>query len=242
MVVHYPQNVYECRQPAKAPGIWVLWDSLKLAAEPALRRCTIRQERKKLSGRVEVDKFFIGGQKSDPRGRGAQGKTIVAVGVERWTWRNEWVAFVCTVPWTARRIPLELYHASCGTRQHHRHRCLTHVTTSLPTMGTFMNARTKAKAWTTKTSTALTWWHLLWSGWFVVPFKVDLNPNIFKTIWMNSFSVSIAEDKKVSGKSSCSLYKKWFVRPKSYARIISGIWSHFRSISQLVLPREPLKI
>jgi hypothetical protein len=37
------------------------------------RRCTIRQDRKKLSERVEVDEFFIGGQKSGKRGRGADG-------------------------------------------------------------------------------------------------------------------------------------------------------------------------
>ena len=48
-----------------------------------LRCCTIRQDREKLSGRVEVDEFFIGGQKSGKRGRGAEGKTIVAVAVER---------------------------------------------------------------------------------------------------------------------------------------------------------------
>ena len=48
-----------------------------------LRRCTIRDEREKLSGRVEVDEFFIGGQRSGKRGRGADGKTIVAVAVER---------------------------------------------------------------------------------------------------------------------------------------------------------------
>jgi hypothetical protein len=48
-----------------------------------LRRCTIRHEREKLSGRVEVDEFVIGGQKSGKRGRGAEGKTIVAVAVER---------------------------------------------------------------------------------------------------------------------------------------------------------------
>ncbi|MBW1866232.1 MAG: IS1595 family transposase [Deltaproteobacteria bacterium] len=48
-----------------------------------LRRCTIRQAREKLSGRVEVDEFFIGGQKSGKGGRGADGKTIVAIAVER---------------------------------------------------------------------------------------------------------------------------------------------------------------
>lgn len=48
-----------------------------------LRRCTIRQGQEKLSGRVEVDEFVIGGQKSGKRGRGAKGKTIVVAAVER---------------------------------------------------------------------------------------------------------------------------------------------------------------
>ena len=48
-----------------------------------LRRCTIRKDREKLSGRVEVDEFYIGGQKSGKRGRGAEGKTIVYIAVER---------------------------------------------------------------------------------------------------------------------------------------------------------------
>jgi len=48
-----------------------------------LRRCTIRMDREKLSGRVEVDEFVIGGKKPGKRGRGSEGKTIVAVAVER---------------------------------------------------------------------------------------------------------------------------------------------------------------
>ena len=48
-----------------------------------LRRCTIRDQREKLSGRIEVDEFFIGGQRSGKPGRGAGGKTIIAVAVER---------------------------------------------------------------------------------------------------------------------------------------------------------------
>lgn len=48
-----------------------------------LRRCTIRKDREKLSGNVEVDEFFIGGQKPGKRGRGANGKTAVAAAVER---------------------------------------------------------------------------------------------------------------------------------------------------------------
>jgi transposase-like protein len=48
-----------------------------------LRRCTNRKDREKLSGRVEVDEFFVGGQKTGKRGRGADGKTIVYIAVER---------------------------------------------------------------------------------------------------------------------------------------------------------------
>jgi hypothetical protein len=48
-----------------------------------LRRCTIHCDREKLSGRVEVDEFFIGGQKSGKKGRGFDGKSIVTVTVER---------------------------------------------------------------------------------------------------------------------------------------------------------------
>ena len=48
-----------------------------------LRRCTIRDHREKLSGRVEVDEFVIGGRRSGKRGRGAKHKTHVAVAVER---------------------------------------------------------------------------------------------------------------------------------------------------------------
>jgi len=48
-----------------------------------LRRCTIRKDREKLSGDVEVDEFFIGGQKPGKRGRGSNGKTAVAAAVEK---------------------------------------------------------------------------------------------------------------------------------------------------------------
>ena len=48
-----------------------------------LRQCTIRKDREKLSGKVEVDEFFIGGQKPGKRGRGSEGKVIVAAAVER---------------------------------------------------------------------------------------------------------------------------------------------------------------
>lgn len=48
-----------------------------------LRSCTIRRGRERLSGHVEVDEFFIGGQQLGKRGRGANGKTIVVAAVEK---------------------------------------------------------------------------------------------------------------------------------------------------------------
>ncbi len=48
-----------------------------------LRRCTIRKQREKLFGNVEVDEFFIGGRKPGKRGRGSTGKTKVVAAVER---------------------------------------------------------------------------------------------------------------------------------------------------------------
>ena len=48
-----------------------------------LRSCTFRKDREKLSGRVEVDEFYIGGRTSGKRGRGAASKTAVIAAVER---------------------------------------------------------------------------------------------------------------------------------------------------------------
>jgi transposase-like protein len=53
-----------------------------------LRRCTVRKDRGKLSRRVEVDEFYIGGKKPGKRGRGADGKTIVYIAVERYLEQN----------------------------------------------------------------------------------------------------------------------------------------------------------
>ena len=47
-----------------------------------LRSVMIRRGRERLSGRVEVDETYIGGQKSGARGRGAVGKTLLLVAVE----------------------------------------------------------------------------------------------------------------------------------------------------------------
>jgi len=49
-----------------------------------LRSCTIRQGREKLSGKIEADEFYIGGQQSGgKRGRGAEHKCAVAIAVEK---------------------------------------------------------------------------------------------------------------------------------------------------------------
>jgi transposase-like protein len=47
-----------------------------------LRRAMVRPDREKLSGIVEVDEAYIGGEKSGKRGRGAAGKSLVFVAVE----------------------------------------------------------------------------------------------------------------------------------------------------------------
>jgi transposase-like protein len=48
-----------------------------------LRRCTIRTEREKLSGIVEVDEFYLGGQHPGKRGRGAQHKSVIVAAAEK---------------------------------------------------------------------------------------------------------------------------------------------------------------
>ena len=46
------------------------------------RRAMVRPGREMLTGRVEVDETFLGGERSGPRGRGALGKTLVVIAVE----------------------------------------------------------------------------------------------------------------------------------------------------------------
>ena len=46
------------------------------------RRAMVRPGREVLTGRVEVDETFLGGERAGPRGRGALGKTLVIIGVE----------------------------------------------------------------------------------------------------------------------------------------------------------------
>jgi len=48
-----------------------------------IRSCTIRDEREKLSGEVEVDEVYIGGQHSGKRGRGSENKLAVVIAAEK---------------------------------------------------------------------------------------------------------------------------------------------------------------
>lgn len=48
-----------------------------------LRRAMVRPGRDRLSGLVEMDETFIGGERSGPRGRGAEGKTLVLIAAEQ---------------------------------------------------------------------------------------------------------------------------------------------------------------
>lgn len=48
-----------------------------------LRRAMVRPNRDKLSGIVEVDETFVGGVREGKRGRGAEGKTLVFIAVEK---------------------------------------------------------------------------------------------------------------------------------------------------------------
>ena len=47
-----------------------------------LRSVMIRAGRERLQGRVEIDEAYVGGKSEGPRGRGADGKTLVVVAVE----------------------------------------------------------------------------------------------------------------------------------------------------------------
>ena len=47
-----------------------------------LRRAMLRPGRDRLSGYVQVDETYVGGRKSGKRGRGAEGKALVVIGVE----------------------------------------------------------------------------------------------------------------------------------------------------------------
>lgn len=47
-----------------------------------LRSVMIREGRERLQGRIEIDEAYVGGKVEGPRGRGAEGKTLVIVGVE----------------------------------------------------------------------------------------------------------------------------------------------------------------
>jgi transposase-like protein len=47
-----------------------------------LRRAMVRPDREKLTGIVEMDETYVGGKRSGKRGRGTEGKALIAVAVE----------------------------------------------------------------------------------------------------------------------------------------------------------------
>ena len=47
-----------------------------------LRRAMVRPDRDKLSGKIEVDETYVGGEKPGKRGRGALGKSLVMIAAE----------------------------------------------------------------------------------------------------------------------------------------------------------------
>ena len=46
-----------------------------------LRRAMVRPGRDRLSGLIQVDEIFIGGERAGKRGRGSEGKSLVVVAV-----------------------------------------------------------------------------------------------------------------------------------------------------------------
>lgn len=48
-----------------------------------LRHSMVRPQREKLSGAIEVDETYVGGEKPGKRGRGAEGKDIILIAAER---------------------------------------------------------------------------------------------------------------------------------------------------------------
>jgi hypothetical protein len=69
-----------------------------------LRRCTIRQDREKLSGRVEVDEFSLAAKDQANEAAVPGVKQSSRSPLKDETWKSEWVAFVCMSPWIARHI------------------------------------------------------------------------------------------------------------------------------------------
>lgn len=54
-----------------------------------LRKAMVHQGREKLSGAVEVDEAFIGGERQGKRGRGSDGKVLVLVAVEDKSYKDD---------------------------------------------------------------------------------------------------------------------------------------------------------
>jgi transposase-like protein len=81
-----------------------------------LRTAMVRPGREKLSGEIEVDETFVGGPRSGRRGRGAAGKQIVAVAVEKPAGHAQHGfgrARICVIENTQRRTLEEFVEETC---------------------------------------------------------------------------------------------------------------------------------
>ncbi len=56
-----------------------------------LRRAIVRSGRDRLSGIVEVDETYIGGEKTIKHGRGAAGKTLIVIAVQLIDFKIGWI-------------------------------------------------------------------------------------------------------------------------------------------------------
>jgi hypothetical protein len=73
VVVHHSKtgiNAFNLKELIGFGSYDTTWTGLQ-----KLRRCTIRQEREKLSGRFKLDEFVVGGQGTGKRGRGDEKKS-----------------------------------------------------------------------------------------------------------------------------------------------------------------------
>jgi transposase-like protein len=76
------------------------------------RTAMVRPGRDRLTGTVEVDETFVGGVRSGKRGRGAEGKTLVAVAVELLSPTGFGRCRLCVIP-NAQASTLHLFLLDC---------------------------------------------------------------------------------------------------------------------------------
>ena len=80
MVGNYTKDRSKCRGIAASIGIEELSNSMDMATQNP--QCNGDPNRTKLSGTVEIDDAYIGGESVGKRGRGAENKVVIAVACE----------------------------------------------------------------------------------------------------------------------------------------------------------------